>query len=157
MGPDLVLQINEPPRSALSRVAAAINKEPKRLFGVVKIHDEYVGVVSGDEFEVWERRRRAVHAVGQAERHDGGTRVTVRFPLARQTRLLLPLFFALYAVVAGGLAQRTADPLFALALAAAGAVGLAIMFVVSARRQRDQLRRFLEAVLTESAAAQRPP
>ncbi len=151
MPPDLVIEIQEGPEAALGRLAQAINRRPARAFGIVKTKSEFVGVVAGDEFEVWERRRRAVHAVGRLERDAAGrTTARVTFRLSPPTRIGLALFFLLYAVVAAGLASQPADPAITptdVAIAAAGALLLVILFDSARRRQRRDLSRFLATAL----------
>src|SRR6267378_3131586 len=96
--------------------------------------------------EVWERRQRAIHAVGTVKSRAGGSHIEVRFVIPARTRILVVLFFALYAVVAWGLAVRSEDAVTAQELVAAvgGAVALGLIFVLAGVRQRSDLRRFVE-------------
>src|SRR6266566_4260094 len=104
---NLSLDVGTAPPGALTRISAAINRRPKRVFGVLKIENEYVGYVRADRFEIWERRQRAVHAVGTVAARGGGSHIEVRFVLPTRTRVLVVLFFALYAVVAVELSLRS--------------------------------------------------
>src|SRR2546430_13632534 len=106
---NLSLDVGTAPSGALARISAAINRRPKRILGVLKVENEYVGHVHGDSFEVWERRQRAIHAVGTVKSRDGGSHIEVRFVVPARTRVLIVLFFALYAVVAAGLALRSSE------------------------------------------------
>ena len=140
------IDVGTAPTGALARISAAINRRPKRVFGVLKVENEYVGYVHGDRFEVWERRQRAIHAVGTVKSRAGGSHIEVRFVIPARTRILVVLFFALYAVVAWGLAVRSEDAVTAQELVAAvgGAVALGLIFVLAGVRQRSDLRRFVE-------------
>jgi hypothetical protein len=154
--PELVLDVDVAPAGALTRVAAAINQRPKRAFGVLKTTNEYVGVVGEDAFEIWERRQRAVHAIGRVLPRTGGTRIEVRSSIPPLTRALLAVFFALYVTVAAGIALRPPDRTVRpeeLAIAAAGLAALIFLFVAAARRQRADLRDFLEGLFSEAPAA----
>ena len=140
------------PERALQRLAVAIDQRPKRAFGVLKTQNEFVGAISGTDFEVWERRQRAVHAVGSAQPRAGGSRVVVRFVIPPVTRFLLVLFFALYVAVAVGIATQPPDTRIIadeLIIAAAGAAVTGGLFYGAARRQTADLTSFLEAVFTE--------
>jgi hypothetical protein len=145
---DLSFDLATAPQGALTRISAGINRRPKRLLGVLKIDNEYVGYVHADRFEIWERRQRAVHAVGTVLARSGGSHIEVRFILPMRTRVLGVLFFALYAVVAVGLALRsegaiTTPEIFA---AVGGAVVLGVIFVLAAARQRSDLKTFVERI-----------
>ena len=143
------LDVASAPQGALTRISAGINRRPKRLLGVLKVENEYVGYVHGDRFEIWERRQRAVHAVGTVEPRAGGSHIEVRFVLPMRTQVLVVLFFALYAVVAVGLALRSEDAVTGEELLAAvgGAVVLSVIFVLAAVRQRSDLMTFVERLL----------
>jgi hypothetical protein len=145
---DLSFDLATAPQGALTRISAGINRRPKRLLGVLKIENEYVGYVHADRFEIWERRQRAVHAVGTVLARGGGSHIEVRFVLPTRTRVLVVLFFALYAVVAVGLALRsegaiTTPEIFA---AVGGGVVLGAIFVLAAARQRSDLNTFVERI-----------
>jgi hypothetical protein len=149
---DLSLDVALAPEAALARVSAAINKRSKRLLGVLKVENEYIGYVDGDRFEVWERRQRAVHAVGRAGRRRGGTHVEVRFVVPMRTRVLIALFFVLYALVAVGLAVRSPSDAFTaqeVVAALAGAVAVGVIFFAAALKQGSDLRGFVERLFVD--------
>jgi hypothetical protein len=137
------------PEAALRRIATAINLPKKRAFGVLKLESEYVGFIRGDDFEIWERQRRAIHGLGSVRGRRGGSRIALRIVLPRRTKALIGIFFALYAVVAAGLVAqppRTTVGVVDVAVALAGAAVLAAIFAASAAQQRADLRRFVERV-----------
>jgi hypothetical protein len=149
---DLSLDVAVAPEATLARISSAINKRSKRLLGVLKVENEYIGYVDGDRFEIWERRQRAVHAIGTARGRIGGTHVAVRFVIPTRTRVLVVLFFVLYAVVALGLAVRsTDDTLTAQEVIAAviGAVIVSVIFVAAALKQGSDLRGFVERLFVD--------
>src|SRR5688572_16605619 len=131
MAPDWLLDVAVAPEAALARLEAAINERPRRAFGVLKTQNEFIGAIAQERFEVWERRQRAVHAVGAARPRRGGTRIEARFLIPPLTRFLLVLFFVLYAVVSAGIASQPPDPGLSaqeLIIAAAGAAVTAALF-----------------------------
>jgi hypothetical protein len=153
---DLRFDLALSPEHVLTRVAAAINQRPKRALGILKTHNEYVGVVGQEGFEVWERRQRAVHAVGRVEGSLERTRVEVRLLVPPMTKALLVIFFGLYVVVAAGIAMQSPEraiSLDELAIASAGAAALALFFADAARRQRSDLRAFLAETLSGASPA----
>jgi hypothetical protein len=140
------------PASALAKLASAINRPKKRAFGVLKTQSEYVGFVRDDTFEVWERQGRAIHALGTIRGRRGGSRVEVRLVLPRIRKIIIGIFFGLYALVAAGIATqppRTDIGIEEVAIAVGGAVLLAAIFAASAARQRADLRRFLEQTFSD--------
>ena len=146
---DWSLDLAIAPEGATARISAAINKRGKRAFGVLKTSDEYVGIVTEGEFEIWEKQKRAVHAHGRVRARARGSRLDVRFIVPTWTRLLLGIFFVLYALVALGIATQPPDPTVSLGEVLVAVVGVAVivtLFVVSARSQRADLRAFLERV-----------
>ena len=148
----IALDVAAAPQGALTRISAGINRKPKRLLGVLKVENEYVGYVHADRFEIWERRQRAVHAVGTVAPRAGGSHIEVRFVLPPRTRVLIVVFFALYAVVAAGLAfgsSNDAALVQKLLVAALGALALVIIFVAAAIRQTSELRGFVERLFGE--------
>jgi hypothetical protein len=150
---DIALDISVAPREALARISSGINKRSKRLLGVLKVENEYVGYVHGDRFEIWERRQRAVHAVGTVRGRKGGTHVDVRFLVPMRNRVLVVVFFGLYAVVAAGLAIRSPDDALTtqeLVAAVAGALAIGLIFIVAALRQRADLRGFVERLFSDA-------
>jgi hypothetical protein len=152
MGPDWSLDVGIPPDTALQRLAGALNQRPRRAFGLLKTENEFLGAVAGRDFEIWERRQRAVHAVGTARPKGGGTRLQLRFVIPPPTRVLILVFFVLYVVVVLGIASQPPDRALSaqeLVIAASGALVTAALFYGAARRQRADLARFLETVFTE--------
>jgi hypothetical protein len=146
------LDVAAAPQGALTRISAGINRRPKRLLGVLKVENEYVGYVHGDRFEIWERRQRAVHAVGTVQPRGGGSHIEVRFVLPMRTLVLVAVFFALYAAVAAGLAlgsSNDAGMVEKLLVAALGAVALVVIFVAAGLRQRSDLRGFVERLFAD--------
>ncbi len=140
------------PEGALRKIAAAINRPKKRAFGVLKTENEYVGFIHEDTFEIWERQGRAIHGRGVIRARRGGSRVEVRLMFPRWTKVLVGLFFALYVLVAAGIATQpprmeiSADE---IAIALAGAALLAAIFAAGAAQQRANLRRLLERTFSE--------
>jgi hypothetical protein len=140
------------PDGAVQRIGAAINRPKKRAFGVLKTGNEYVGFIRDDTFEIWERQGRAIHGRGTVRGRRGGSRVEMRLPLRRLTKVLVVLFFALYALVAAGIATQPPRPEVSVeevVITAAGAVLLAAIFAAGAARQRADLQRFLERTFSD--------
>ena len=140
------------PDGALQRIAAAINRPKKRAFGVLKTENEFVGFIREDTFEIWERQGRAIHGRGVVRGRRGGSRVEVRLVLPRWRKALVGVFFALYLLVAAGIATqppRTEISAEEVAIALAGAALLAVIFAAGAARQRSDLRRFLERIFED--------
>jgi hypothetical protein len=152
MTPAISLDVAAAPQGALTRISAGINRKPKRLLGVLKVENEYVGYVHGDRFEIWERRQRAVHAVGTVQPRGGGSHIEVRFVLPTRTRALVAVFFALYAAVTAGLALGSSNDAVVvekLLVAALGALALVVIFVAAALRQRSDLHGFVERLFAD--------
>ena len=152
MDPDWTRDVGIAPDAALARLEAAINQRPKRAFGVLKTQNEFIGAIVGDRFEVWERRQRAVHAVGLVRPRGRGARIEARFVIPPLTRALLVLFFALYVVVAVGIASQPPDSGLStqeLVIAAIGAAVTGALFYGAARRQRTDLAGFLRTVFSQ--------
>jgi hypothetical protein len=152
MAPDWLVDVGVAPEAALARLEAALNQRPKRAFGVLKTQNEFIGAIAQDRFEVWERRQRAVHAVGHARQRRGGTRIEANFLIPPLTRGLLVVFFALYLVVVAGIASQPPDPGLSaqeLVIAASGALVTGALFYGAARRQRRDLAQFLENAFKE--------
>ena len=147
-GPDtLVLDVRIAPEGVRARLARSINRPKKRALGLFKMENEYLGRVREHEFEIWERGQHAVHARGRVRGRRGGTRIEARFVLPARTRVLLPVFFALYLTVALGIALRDPRDLAAKTVVAAlGALLIGAIFALGAARQRADLRTFLERV-----------
>jgi len=140
------------PDGALQRIAAGINRPKKRAFGVLKTENEYVGFIRDDTFEIWERRRRTVHAFGRVRGRHGGSRVEVRLAIPARTVWLLVVFFVLYALVAAGIAANRPETRAVwedIAVAGAGALVLLVVFGAGVRRQRSDLYAFVERLFRD--------
>lgn len=152
MSNDWSLDVAIAPAGGLQKVASAINRPKKRAFGVLKTENEYVGFIRGDTFEIWERQGRAIHGVGTIRGRRGGSRLELRLVLPRIRKILIGVFFALYATVAAGIAMqppRGEISVEEIAIALAGAALLGGVFAASAARQRADLRGFLERTFSE--------
>lgn len=152
MAPDWALDIAIAPDGALQQIKAAINRPKKRAFGILKIEKEFVGFIRDDSFEVWERHQRAVHALGSVRGRRGGSRIELRFAMPGRTRVLIAVFFVVYAGAVAGLAFRTAGPLGTaeeLVVASLGALLLATIFTLARARQRSDLRGFFDRLFRD--------
>jgi hypothetical protein len=152
MASDLVLDLGIAPDAAVARIGAAMNLPKKRALGIFKTRNEYVGFIREDLFEIWERQGRAVHAVGTVRARRGGTRLTVRTAVPGRTRVLIGLFFVLYAVAAVGIATQTPSPAVTLEELVIGLGGAGVLmagFGASARKQSAELRDLVEAVFRD--------
>jgi hypothetical protein len=140
------------PEGAFARLSAAINRPKKRALGVFKLESEFVGIVRSGEFEIWERREHAIHAIGRMRGRRGGTRIDVRFVLTPRARVLGAAFFGLYALLAVGFALQPGDPgrtatnVFVLVLGAATVAGI---FIAGTRKQRADLRSFIDRLFAD--------
>jgi hypothetical protein len=153
---DFVLEVAVAPEALTSRLRASINQRPKRAFGVLKLTDEWVGVVEGTEFAVWERRQHATRAEGRIRGRRGGSRVEARIALTRRSTVLIVVFFALFMVGAVGsltLPEGLGIAPSTLALAVAGGLLTLGLFWIGALRQRAALRAFLTDVFREREGA----
>ncbi|HEY6202105.1 MAG TPA: hypothetical protein VI056_03595 [Candidatus Limnocylindria bacterium] len=149
---DWSLDVAIAPAGATAKIAAAINRPKKRAFGVLKTESEFVGFIRDDTFEIWERQGRAIHGVGTIRGRRGGSRVEVRLVLPRIRKIVIGVFFVLYALVAVGIATQppaAGVSVEELAIAIGGAVLLAAIFRAGAGRQRADLERFLEQTFSE--------
>ena len=154
--PDEVLDVPIAPAAALARIERSINRREKRLFGIVKTKQEYVGQIFDKGFEVWERQQRAVHLVGLVRARRGGTRIELRYAVAPVTRVVTVVFFALYVVGTVGLALRAPEESVSAVELAAIVIGAAVLgggFVYFARRQRAELAAFVTRVFGEDPPA----
>ena len=154
MSEDLALDLAIAPDGAIGRIGASINKRGKRAFGVLKTANEYVGVVRANEFELWERQQRAVHARGRVVARHRGSRVEVNLVIPRRTRFLVGLFFALYLLVSLGIATQPPDPSISageVLVSIVGAGVLVALFAAGARSQRADLRKFFDRVFDDVA------
>ena len=149
---DWSLDLAIAPDGALRRIAAAINRPKKRAFGVLKTENEFVGFIRDDTFDIWERQGRAIHGLGTVRGRRGGSRVEVRLALPRWRKALVGVFFALYVLVAAGIATqppRVEINAEEVAIALGGAALLAAIFAAGAAQQRSDLRRFLERIFED--------
>ena len=152
MFPTSTIDVAIAPKAALHRVASAINLPKKRALGIFKTGNEYLGFVREDMFEIWERQGRAVHAIGTVRARRGGTSITVRATIPRLTRVLIGLFFALYAVAAIGIATQPPDPSVTpeeLAFTVLGAAVIALVFSASAWKQSNDHRGLVDAIFRD--------
>jgi MYXO-CTERM domain-containing protein len=150
---DLILDLDIAPKDARQRLAAAINRKPRRMLGVLKVENEFVGVVESGEFEIWERRQHAVHVHGRIDRSPVGSRIGASFSLTPRARILLVIFFALYVLLGAGIISRVPDatsPIPPWIALIAGGLALAGLFLVGARRQRNALQRFVTATFAKT-------
>lgn len=141
------------PEALAIRLRTAINRRPKRMFGVLKVSAQWVGVVSGTEFIVWEKQQHATRATGRIRGRRGGSRVEADITLTRRTRMLAVVFFGLFAVAAIGILAREGGLGFGpggLAVAALGALVTLSLFWSAALRQRAALRAFLNEIFKET-------
>jgi len=151
--PDLMFEVPIAPAAVLAQVSGSINRRERRMFGILKTKQEYVGYVGAEGFEIWERQQRAVHAFGSVRPRTGGARIEVHFVLPRTTRAVTAVFFALYVLVAVGIAQRPPDTSLSGPELAAMAVGAAVLvagFWYAARRQRADLAKFIARLLPDA-------
>lgn len=134
------------------RLRSAINKRPKRAFGLLKVGPEWIGIVAGGEFVVWEKQQHATRATGRIRGRRGGSRIEAHITVTRRTRILAVIFFALFAVAVLGVLLRE-DGLglgpAGLSVGALGALVTLAIFWWAALRQRAALRDFLNEVFPE--------
>lgn len=153
---DYVLDATVAPEALAGRLRAAINTRPKRALGVLKVHSEWIGLVAGNEFVVWEKQQHATRATGRIRRHKGGARVEARIALTRRTSVLMVVFFTLFAVAALGLLAREEGLGIGptgLGIAVVGGLVTLTLFWWAGLRQRAALRRFLDEVFREREPA----
>ena len=149
---DLALDVRLAPAAVAERIASAINRPPRRAFGLLKTENEFVGVVRGTEFEIWERRSHAVHAVGSVRGRRGGSRLELRTRVTPRTRVQLVLFFALFAlaVLLFALTPSERPPLLPTPLIGlVGAAVLGAVFYLGTGRQRADLERFVRGLFAD--------
>ena len=152
MSDDWSVDVAIAPAGAMAKIASAINQPKKRAFGVLKTENEFVGFTRDDKFEIWERQKRAIHGRGTVRGLRGGSRIEMRLAPRGPTKVLVVTFFALYALVAAGIATQPPRPdigIEEIAIAVGGAVLLAVIFAAGAAQQRADLQRFLERTFSE--------
>jgi len=149
---DWSLDVAIAPAGAKAKIVSAMNQPKKRAFGVLKTGNEFVGFTHDDTFEIWERQKRAIHARGTIRGLRGGSRIDVRFAPRGPTKVLVGTFFALYALVAVGIATQPPRPdisIEEIVISLVGAALLAVIFAASAAQQRSDLQRLLEQTFSE--------
>jgi hypothetical protein len=149
VGEEYVRDVAIAPETLASRLRAAINVRPKRALGVLKVHSEWVGIVAGTEFAVWERQQHATRATGKIRARRGGSRVQARIEVTRRTRILLAVFFALFVVGSLGmlsLEEGLGTGPTGLSVAAFGGFVMVTLFWSTSLRQRAALKAFLNEV-----------
>jgi hypothetical protein len=152
MSDDWSLDIAIAPAGAMAKITSAINRPKKRAFGVLKTENEFVGFTRDDTFEIWERQKRAIHGRGTVRGLRGGSRIEVRLAPRGITKALVGVFFALYALVAAGIATQPPRPAITIdeiLVSLAGAALLAGIFAVGAAQQQADLQRFLERTFSD--------
>lgn len=152
MSLDWSLNVAIAPAGAMAKIASAINRPKRRAFGVLKTENEFVGFIHDDTFEIWERQKRAIHGRGTVRGRRGGSRIEMRIAPRGVTKVLVGVFFALYALVAAGIATqppRSEIAIEEIAISLVGAALLAAIFAASAAQQRADLQRFLERTFSE--------
>jgi len=152
MSLDWSLNVAIAPAGAMAKIASAINRPKRRAFGVLKTENEFVGFIHDDTFEIWERQKRAIHGRGTVRGRRGGSRIEMRIAPRGVTKVLVGVFFALYALVAAGIATqppRSEIGIEEIAISLVGAALLAAIFAASAAQQRADLQRFLERTFSE--------
>lgn len=159
VGEDYVLDVAAAPEALASRLRSAISTRPKRALGVLKVSAEWVGIVAGNEFVVWEKQQHATRAIGKIHGRRGGSRVEVRIEVTRRTWILITVFFGLFMFASAGLLTREeglgVGPA-GLTVAALGAFVTLSLFWSASLRQRAALRAFLSAVLGDREAPSDP-
>ena len=152
MSLDWSLNVAIAPAGAMAKIASAINRPKRRAFGVLKTENEFVGFIHDDTFEIWERQKRAIHGRGTVRGRRGGSRIEMRIAPRGVTKILVGVFFVLYALVAAGIATQPPRPEIGIeevAIAVGGAVLLAAIFAASAAQQRADLQRLVERTFSE--------
>ncbi len=149
VGERFVLDVDVAPEALTRRLNAVVNHQPKRMFGVLKVGPHWVGVVSGNDFVVWEKQQHATHAEGRIRGRRGGSRIEAHIGVTRRTRILTIVLFALFVVGAIGILAREESlglTPSGLGVAALGAFVTLTLFWSAALRQRAALRAFLSEV-----------
>jgi hypothetical protein len=150
---DLVIDVPLAPEALASRLRSRLNQRPKRAFGILKVSDEWIGVVHGNSFAVWERRQHAMRADGRIRGVRGGSRVEARIALTRRSALMMAIFFVLFAVGAVGILSQPEGLGISpatLVIALLAGFGTLLVFWVGSLRQRAALRAFLADVFRDT-------
>lgn len=149
VGERYVRDIDVAPEALLGRLRSAINQRPKRALGVLKVSSEWIGVVAGNEFAVWERQQHATRATGKVRGRRGGSRVEAHIGITRRTRVLTIVFVTLFVVAGLGLLSQEGSMGIGpsgLAVVALGTFVTLTLFWSASLRQRAALRAFLNEV-----------
>lgn len=139
------LEIDLGPDAALRRIGEAMNRPARRILGL-KVANEYVGVVQGRRFEVWERRRHAVHLLGTVTPNREGSRVELRTGLTTRARIFLIATLVLLVILALGMATLPAERAMPEAtpfLTVGAVLAAAAILYYSAESQAADLRAFV--------------
>jgi len=146
---DLVMEVPIAPEALASRLRTRLNQRPKRVLGVLKVSDEWIGAVHGNQFAVWERRQHAMRAEGRIRGVRGGARVEARIALTRRSSVMMAIFFVLFAVGAVGVLSQPEGLGISpatLVIAVLAGFGTLLIFWIGSLRQRAALRAFLADV-----------
>jgi len=158
-GEEFVRDVPVAPEALAARLRGSINKPPKRMLGVLKVTAEWIGVVAGNEFIVWEKRQHATRAVGRIQARRGGSRVQAHIGITRRTRILLLVFVVLFLAGSFGLLAREGGLGLGpagLTVAAVGALFTLSIYWSASLRQRAALRAFLNDVFRERRPSEPP-
>jgi hypothetical protein len=152
VGERYVFEVDVAPEALSARLRTAINKQPKRMFGVLKVSSHWVGAISGNEFAVWEKQQHATRAEGRIRGRRGGSRIEVRIGVTRRAQFLVAVLLILFFAASLGILTREGSLGLGptgLGVAALGAVVTLTVFWSAALSQRAALRRFLNQVFRE--------
>ncbi len=150
-GERYVREVAAAPEAVEARLRERLGRPPKRMLGVLKVSDEWVGVAAGKEFVVWERRAHATRVRGRIVGRRGGSRVEATIALTRGTYVLTVVLFTLFAIASFGLLAREEGlglTPAGIAVALAGGLATLAVFWTASIRQAAALRRFLDDVLS---------
>jgi len=145
------LRVAVAPDAALQLIEGALNRKAKRVLGL-KVDREYVGVVDGRRFEVWDRSRHAVHMLGTVSGDRAGSRIALESALTKRARFFIGLFLVVLGALVTAMslpADRASSTITPLAGVAAMLASVAT-FYAAARIQRAALRAFLQRVFEET-------
>ena len=141
------------PEALASRLRGRLNQRPKRALGILKVSSEWIGVVHGNEFAVWERRQHAMRAQGRIRGVRGGSRVEARIALTRRSAVMMAVFFVLFFAGAVGILSQPEGLGISpatLVIAVLAGIGTLLGFWIGSLRQRAALRAFLADVFRTS-------
>ncbi|HET8569318.1 MAG TPA: hypothetical protein VFM93_10070 [Candidatus Limnocylindria bacterium] len=141
------------PDAVLERVRSSLGRPPRRMLGL-KVEPEYVGVIEGRRFEVWERRRQAVHLLGTVSGVRGGSRVELESTITGRARVLIGLFLALLGVFAYGITTMPGEralPELTPVFAVLGVASAPLLFWWISRTQRAALHAWVRGLFAEPA------